>query len=111
MYQGPLGLLDPGDGGHIAPNAYGQICEMATAGAETRTLGTPTKAGIRFHLRVATYVGDAVVTCDATVNVAGNNTMTFEQVGDGVDLISVTDAGALRWDILENIGAVALSTV
>jgi len=109
MYQGPLGLVDPGDGGTIVPNGYGQICELVTAGAETRVLGVPAKAGIRFALRMTTDGGDAVVTAAATLNETGNTVATFDAVGEMLDLISVTDAGVIRWEILENVGSVGLA--
>lgn len=109
MYQSPLGYLDPGDGGAIAPDGYGQICELVTGGAETRTLVIPTKAGIRFCLRMTTDGGDCVVTAACTVNETGNTVLTFDAVGELLDMISVTDAGVLRWEILENVGTVGVA--
>ena len=109
MYQGPLSINDPGDGGAIVIDRYGAMVELVTAGAETRTLLIPTKAGIRATIRMTTDGGDAVVTAACTLNETGNTTATFADVGDLIDLISVTDAGVLRWEILENLGSVALA--
>ncbi len=109
LYRGPKTLTDPGNGGEIRVSQDLQICEMVTAGAETRTLATPTKAGIRFHLRMTTDGGDSVVTAAGTLNEAGNTVATFNNVGEALDLISVTDAGVIRWDIVTNIGSVGLA--
>jgi hypothetical protein len=54
--------------------------------------------------------GDIVVTVSAGLNVAVNTTATFADVGDLIDLISVTAAaGGYRWEILANTGSVSLS--
>ena len=107
--NGPGVLNDPGDAGSIEPTGYGQICELVTTGAETRTLAAPTKAGIRFHLRMTTDGGDCVVTASVTLNETGNTVATFNAVGESLDLISVTDASVIRWDIVVNTGSVGLA--
>ena len=72
LYKGPKRLKDPGDGGIIRPTADLQICEMVTGSSgETRTLTAPSKAGIRFILRLLTDGGgDAVVTAAAGLDVS-----------------------------------------
>ena len=109
LYRASKKLADPGDGGTIRPIQDLQICEMVTGGAETRTLSNPTKAGIRFVLRLLTDGGDAVVTAANGLNVAGNTVATFEDAGDLLSLVSVTHTTGYRWQIDVNTGAVSLS--
>ena len=109
LYRGPKEIVDPGNAGQVRVSKDLQICELVTTGAETRTLATPTKAGIRFLLRMKTDGGDAVVTAAGTLNVAGNTVATFADVGDQLDLISVAASSGYRWDILVNPGSVGLA--
>lgn len=110
LYRGTKVLTDPGDAGAIVVAQDLQICELASVeSAETRTLATPTKPGIRFHLRFTTDNGDVVVTAAGTLNTTGNTTATFDDVGEALDLISVTDAGTVRWDIVTNTDSVDLA--
>lgn len=110
LYRGSKILDDPGDAGTIRVTQDLQICEMVTAGAETRTLANPTKAGIRFVLRLLTDGGDAVVTAANGLNPTGNTVATFADASDFLSLISVTHTSGYRWEICEgNVGAVALS--
>lgn len=102
-------LPDPGVGGRITVLKDLQICELVTAAAEARTLSNPTKAGIRFTLRMKTDGGDATVTASNGFNVAGNTVATFADVGDQLDLISVSHTTGYRWEILTNTGSTALS--
>ena len=102
-------LADPGSGGTIRTNEDLKICELVTAGAEPRTLANPTKAGNRFTLRMKTDGGDCTVTASNGFNVAGNTQAVFADVGDQLELISVSHTTGFRWEILVNTGSVALS--
>lgn len=102
-------LADPGAGKTIYTNEDLQICEMVTAAAEARTLANPTKAGNRLTLRLKTDGGDCVVTASNGFNVAGNTVATFADVGDLLELISVSHTTGYRWEVLINFGSVALS--
>jgi len=102
-------LPDPGSGKRINADKDLQICELVTAAAETRTLGNPTKAGNRLTLRMKTDGGDCVVTASNGFNVAGNTVATFADVGDLLELISVSHTTGYRWEVLINFGSVALS--
>lgn len=103
-------LPDPGAGGTINPNFKDlTICELVTAAAEARTLQNPTKAGVRFVLRLKTDGGDCTVTASNGFNVAGNTQAVFADVGDQLELISVSHTSGFRWEILVNLGSVALS--
>lgn len=100
---------DPGAGGRIAPTIDLAICEMVTAAAEARTLANPTKAGNRLTLRLKTDGGDCAVTASNGFNVAGNTVATFQDVGDLLELVSVSTTTAFRWEILVNFGSVGLA--
>lgn len=111
LYRAAKLLADPGDAGTITVIKDLQVCEMVTGSSgETRTLTTPTKAGIQFVLRLKTDGGgDAVVTASAGLNVALNTVATFADAGDQLVLISVSAASGYRWEILVNTGSVGLA--
>lgn len=102
-------VRDPGASGRIAPEKDLAICEMVTAAAEARTLANPTKAGNRLTLRLKTDGGDCTVTAANGLNVTGNTQAVFADVGDQLELISVSHTTGYRWEILVNTGSVALS--
>lgn len=106
---GPGILADPGAGGTIRPTKQGQICELVSAAAEARTLANPDRPGIRLHLRMKTDGGDVTVTGANGLNVAGNTAAVYADVGDALELISVSHTSGYRWEILVNTGSVALS--
>jgi len=114
LYRGAKILKDPGDAGTIYVTKDLQICEMVSgASNETRTLANPTKAGIRFVLRLLTDGGgDVVVTAANGFDVGGDTYATFADASDLLSMISVTHTSGYRWEILEgNVGAaVATST-
>ncbi|MGE3527901.1 MAG: hypothetical protein AB7G54_00565 [Methyloceanibacter sp.] len=99
---------DPGDAGALP--VYGGQVPLVSAGAETRTLAAPSRVGARLVLAMKTDGGNIVVTCATTVNQAGNNTLTFADVGDSIELLAVNQDATLRWKVVGNEG-VALSTV
>lgn len=105
---GVLTIEDPGDAGIINVDRMG-LCEMVTTGAETRTMPNPAGKGLRVCLRLKTDGGDAVVTAANGWNVAGNTVATFEDVGDQLDLISVSASSGYRWEIITNTGSVGLA--
>lgn len=102
-------LTDPGAGKRIETLEDLQICEMVTVAAEARTLANPTKAGNRLTLRLKTDGGDCTVTASNGFNVAGNTVAVFADVGDQLELISVSHTTGFRWEVIANNGSVALS--
>ena len=102
-------LPDPGAGKRISTLEDLKICELVTVAAESRTLDNPTKAGNRLTLRMKTDGGDCTVTASNGFNVAGNTTAVFADVGDLLELVSVSHTTGFRWEILVNTGSVALS--
>ena len=99
-------LNDPGPGGLIDPFGDMQICELSTASSETRTLANPTKPGIRFTLRMKTDGGDCTVAVSNGLNVAGDTQAVFADVGDLLEMVSVSHTTGYRWEILVNTGSV-----
>jgi predicted RecA/RadA family phage recombinase len=102
-------IADPGDAGAIPVTGSGSV-SLVTAGAETRTVADPTFVGQQLSLGFKTDGGDCVVTAASPVNQAGNNTLTFADVGDHLQLTAIEDGADIEWRIAANDG-VALSTV
>lgn len=109
LYRAPKQMADPGNTKTILVTEDLQICEMVSAAAETRTLANPTKAGLRFVLRLLTDGGDVTVTAANGLNVTGNTSAVFADAGDLLSLVSVTHTTGYRWEIEVNNGAVSLS--
>ena len=102
-------IADPGASGAIPVTSNG-VCNITSAGAETRTLAIPTFVGQLLTLCLDTDGGDCVVTVASAVNQTGNNTITLNDAGDSVTLVGRTVGGTRKWVLLSNDGA-ALSTV
>lgn len=102
-------IVDPGDGNAIPVTRSGYV-PLVTAGAETRTLADADAPGLTLDLYFKTDLGNCVVTSASPINQAGNNTMTFADVGDHLRLTSIEDGADLEWRAVANDG-VALSTV
>lgn len=102
-------LNDPGAGGRIEIAGDLQICELSTTSAESRTLDDPTKAGIRLTIRMKTDGGDCTVTAANGFNVDGDTQAVFANVGDQLELISVSHTTGFRWEILVNTGPTAMA--
>lgn len=109
LYRVGKSMLDPGDAGIIHVSEDLQILEIVTTAAETRTLADPTKAGIRFVLRLFTDGGNLVVTAAGGLNAAGNTQATFADASDMLELVSVKTSTGFRWQINKNVGAVSLA--
>ena len=108
---GPGILQDPGDGGTIEPDMYGQTCEMTSATTETRILERPNRSGIPFVLRLYSDGGTVTLTVTGGMNPDGDTEATFADAGDFLSFISVkASATTYRWEILEgNVGTVVTS--
>jgi len=109
LYRASKGMADPGNTKTILVTEDLQICEMVSTGTETRTLANPTKAGLRFVLRMLTDGGDITVTASNGLNVAGNTAAVFADAGDLLSLVSVSHTTGYRWEIEVNTGSVSLS--
>lgn len=100
------------DGEKIQVNKCGSISLKTGASGETNTLADPSRAGL--WLDITLYSdggGDRVIATASPVNQAGNNRLTFGDVGDTIFLKSVRySATEFRWRVVAYDG-VALSTV
>lgn len=96
-------ITDPGNAGAIPVTANG-VCNLTSAGAETRTLAIPTFVGQRLTLCLDTDGGDCVVTVASAFNQAGNTTITLNDAGDTINLVGATIGGSRRWRIVNNDG-------
>ena len=102
-------IADPGASGAIPVTANG-VCNLTSAGAETRTLAIPTFVGQLLTICLDTDGGDVTLTVASAINQAGNNTIVLNDAGDTVTLVGRTVGGTRRWQIVQNDGA-TLSTV
>ncbi len=113
LYRADKVLTDPGNGGTITVDQDLQICQMISAGVETRTVAQPTKEGIRFVLRLLTDGGTVTVTVTGGMNKALNTVATFDAESDILSLVSVelpvTDPPTYRWEVGEGNTGVSLS--
>jgi len=76
-------------------------------GAETNTLAIPTFRGQTLSIFVDTDTSGArVITSSQRINHAGNTIITLSGAGDFIKLEAITIAGALRWQVVANDGAV-----
>ena len=118
----PLIVPDPGDGGEIQAR-LGELVELSTAGAETRTLPDPTFRGQEFALNLvaAEALATVVITADSPVNQARNPRITLSAAGQHVLLVGLmveTDRSrfnpttteqvteVFEWRVVANDGAV-----
>lgn len=106
----PLTVADPGDAGAI-PVAASGVCALETLGAETRTLAAPTFEGQRLTVCFDVDGGDCVLTATPAIDQTGNNTVTFANEGEFLELVAVYKDGALVWRIAGSDIAAALATV
>jgi hypothetical protein len=112
MMEATFQTTDPGDGGTIVVDRYGQLVELTgVAASETRTLARPLHPGILATIREIVDAGDILVTATGGWNVTGHTVATFGDVGDQLLILSVSTAtaGLYRWEILVNTGSVSLA--
>ena len=82
----------------IIIDRYGEVVNLSTAAAETRTLANPTQAGILMSLHFQTDGGDCTVTFSTAFNEIGATVIVFTEVGQQAFFQSCqTAAGAFFW--------------
>jgi hypothetical protein len=99
-----------GNGGVIVPDRSPAVIAIRTAAAETRSLPDPLNVGIRLTICMEVDGGDCVIASASPINQAGNNRITLNDPGDTVELVAISVAGAPKWRVVANDGAV-LATV
>lgn len=93
--------LDPGDAGTINCERYHDRYSLVSAGAETRTLAQPTAYGQRVLIDMRTDGGDITMTVTGGFDEAGNTSLTFDDVGQYIELESVAvSTTAFQWRVV-----------
>ncbi len=105
-------IPDPGDAGAIDVLQPG-YCELSSVKAETRTLADPSFRGQELDLTQIKDMGAIVVTAASPVNQNGDNTITFQDIGDHIRLVGFYNAtDGWEWRvIIDDFTAGGLSTV
>lgn len=91
-------VADPGNAGAISPGRTG-ICNLTSAGTETRTLAAPLRSGLLLGINMLTYVGNVTLTVASAYDAAGNTTITFSAAGQVAWLISRKYGTTHRWSL------------
>lgn len=91
-------ISDPGASGTIAVDKSLAVCNLVSAGAETRTMADPTKQGAVVTLYHYTDGGDITVTFTTAYTEDGATTFTFSDVGQFLVLQSFrVSNGVYAW--------------
>lgn len=98
-------IPDPGNGGAIDTSRSG-ICELTSAGAETRTLPDPTFRGQQIDLVAVAVGGNITITAASPVNQTGHTTITASAVGGFIRLVGKYNAtDGWEWqEVVEDTG-------
>ena len=102
-------IPDPGDTNTIKVFGTFMTCNVVTAGAETRTLRSPIKAGLYVAIVLKTDGGDLTLTV-TDHNAAGTDTIVFNTAGQIAFFISVNNSGTLEWRPLMLPNSAAMTT-
>lgn len=106
-------LADPGTAAAIPVTRSATVPLVIADDAETNTLAVPTFLGQRLNLfaRSRAGTGSRVVTVAGVVNVANNNTITFDAESEFISLVAVRAAGGtLVWQV-DGVDGAGVSTV
>lgn len=100
---------DPGDAGTLETQYSDVIHELVTAGAETRSLATPGKAGLRQSIYLKTDGGDVVITGSGSEvfwdGTTAHTQITLNTVRDFITVVSTYSGSTIGWTVVENAGA------
>jgi len=102
MARSEWGILDPKHLGKLPVSQTGVMSIKTVSGAETNTLAAPSRVGLAMLLVLDTNAGTSrVITLSPTGMKSGAagalTTLTLNLVGEFAQLVSITQAGALRW--------------
>lgn len=107
MFKAEVLVTDPGSGGAIKPlpEAWHNVCNIRSAGAEARSLADPTVEGQWMSLGYVVDGGTVTVTSDSPVNQSGHTSLVFEDIGDHLLLHATRNAPTtLEWRVVSNDG-------
>jgi len=108
--NGPGKIKDPGDAGTITVTKWGQVCEVTTAGVETRILAAPTRPGVLCAVVLDVYVGAMTLSVRPASGTAyGYNadnatTIVFGSAGDFVIFYSIEIGTEYVWRVVAQEG-------
>jgi hypothetical protein len=97
-------LADPGNGNTITITRWGQVCSVATGGAEAITLAQPDKQGIMGAVVLETDGGDLTLTVTGGYNQAADTAIVFDTAGDFIVFYSIDVGGVFLWRIWNQSG-------
>ena len=97
---GPGHVGDPGTGGTITFDQWGQMCSIVTTAAETVTVAQPTRAGIIGTVVLSTDGGDLTMTVTGGYNQDADTVITLADEGDFVTFISIKVGSSYYWRVL-----------
>ena len=97
---GVLLIDDPGNAGQIpVPDHHNFVCLLTSGGTnETRVMAVCKFVGQRATISLdVDGGGDVEINIGGDMNSAGNDTATFANAGQAIDIVGVQVSGALRW--------------
>ena len=99
LLKADTALLDPGNGGKLRAEAWINVFELVSAGAETRTLADPVKSGQILIISLKTHGGTLTITADSQFNVhSTDTTIAFDRALESVLLFAIPDGtSGYRW--------------
>jgi hypothetical protein len=110
LYLAQTEIHDPGDAGTISVDQSLAICNLVSAGAETRTLPLPYREGVIITFFARTIAGTITLTVTGGIDLNGTTTFAFTAVDQFLVLESFKKAdGTLIWLKISDytIGALA----
>lgn len=105
LLLGEVLVPDPGSNGTIAcPQVTPAMCNIVTAGVESRTLASPTVQGQILTLFMKTDGGDCTITVVGYTVSSAFTTITMNDLGDIIVLMGVLISGVMTWRLVSNSG-------
>ena len=101
---GPGVTFDSIDAATLTGKFYGQQFLITTAGAETRTLARPDRAGMLCSVVLDTDGGDLTLTVTGGYNTDADTTIVFDDAGDLVVFLSVKTGTTYQWTAIAQEG-------
>ena len=98
---------DPGSGGTITVDMWGQVFPIVTAAAESRTLAQPSKAGVLAGIFLDTDGGDLTLTVTGGYNEDADTSITFDTASNYIVLWSIKVGSSYYWRVIAQEGTTA----
>src|SRR5690348_1072053 len=110
LHNGKNLITDPGASGTITVDRSLAVCNLTSAGAETRTLARPTKAGVIVSIHLQSRVGDVTLTVTGGYDTGANTTIVFgaESQYAVFESFQLKSAGNYFWRLVKLEGGAVL---